>query len=122
MSGWAAWKCRQAGDQPAHGDGDVDLDVELAGSTGAGDEGGALGDALEGVAQEGVVEQPGLGEGDPAGLAPEEGDAEALLEVGDLVADGRLGDGQLLGGGPEAQMAGGRLEGPQRGEGWQGHT
>ena len=106
----------QPRDQPFDRHGDIDLDHQLAGQRLAAHQPGALGDAVEGVAQEGVIGGPRLGQLDPAGFAPEERRAQAPLEAGDLVADGRLGDGQLLRRGAEAAMAGGRLEGPERGQ------
>ena len=67
----------------------------------------------------GWYERAGIGELHPPADAMEQLHAEAPLELGHLVADGRLGHRQLLGRGAEAQSAGGRLEGTQRGERWQ---
>ncbi len=56
---------------------------------------------------------PGLGEHQRALEPAEEARADVVLEPLDLVADGRGGDAELLGGPGEAQMPGGGLEGPQ---------
>ena len=51
--------------------------------------------------------------------AVEEADAQVFLQALNLAADRCLGDVQLLGGAGEVEMAGGRLEGDEAGQGGQ---
>lgn len=70
-------------------------------------------DAIEGRHERREVATARLGEVDALLHALEERDAEALLESGDLLADGTRGDSELLGRAREAAVARGRFEGPE---------
>ena len=71
---------------------------------------GRLGDGGEDVLDIQEVTLPLFGQQQGAIAAPEQLDAEKLLQRLDLVADGRLGDKQFLRRPGKAQMAGGRFE------------
>lgn len=60
---------------------------------------------------------PGRGEGDAAGLAPEQRVADLLLQPADLLAQRRLGDAEAGGGPAEVQFLGEHGEGVQLREG-----
>jgi hypothetical protein len=72
-----------------------------------------IGHAAEGINQRG---QQGLGlvsEGQAAWQAPEQHHAQPLLQILHMLADGRRGEMQFLGGAGEAELARRHLEGTQ---------
>jgi hypothetical protein len=99
-------------DQPARrdrgdaGDGDFGLRPELQGFC-------LGGNALE-ADRQGVGQPLGLGcQANAALFAQEQRPAEPFLQLPDLVADGGMGDMQLVGGAREAGMPGRGLEDPE---------
>jgi hypothetical protein len=75
-------------------------------------------DGVEGVAHRRQIAFTGRGQAECAVEAPEQDHTEARLQGLDLVADRRLGDVQLVRRSGEAEVAGSRLEGAQRIQGW----
>ena len=76
--------------------------------------------AVEGVAQVGQQRLGVLGQDQPARQAAEQRHAQPLLQPLHLVADGGRRHRQFVGGGDEALVPGGGLEGTQRVQGQQG--
>ena len=68
------------------------------------------GDAVEGIAHDGEIGAARLGDDEPLPLAIEKLQSELGLERLHLMADGALGDAELLGGAREALVARRRLE------------
>src|SRR5262249_15370903 len=87
---------------------------QLTGECLTGYEPRALRDAVEGVPKEGIIGGPRLGQFDTSCPAAEECRPETTLKSGNLMADGRLGYGQLLGGGAKAPPTRSGFEGPER--------
>ena len=63
---------------------------------------------------------PGIRENDAIVPSREDAFSQIVLQLANMLADGRGGDTNLLGGGNKAAGPGGGFEGAQRVEGWKG--
>ena len=77
---------------------------------------GRLAQIDQGAADIAQIEPAGIGERDPLAHAHEQRQAELILDLADLAADGALGEVQLGGRPGEAFMPGGGLESQKRAE------
>jgi hypothetical protein len=107
----------QARHQPLGGERRGGGQGQAAAVDGGGQQGCGLGQAVEGLAQGGQGGLGGVGQQQALGRALEQGRADIVLQVLDLLADGAGRHRQLVGGAAEVQVARGGLE---RAQGVQG--
>jgi hypothetical protein len=107
----------QARHQPLGGERGGGGQGQAAAVDGGGQQAGGLGQAVEGLAQGGQGGLGGVGQQQALGRALEQGRADIVLQVLDLLADGAGRHRQLVGGAAEVQVARGGLERAQRVQG-----
>ncbi len=117
--GLGLFELAQARHQPLGGERGGGGQGQAAAVDGGGQQAGGLGQAVEGLAQGGQGGLGGVGQQQALGRALEQGRADIVLQVLDLLAHGAGRHRQLVGGAAEVQVTRGRFErtqGVQRGK------